>query len=94
MELTPSTIVFLVSAAGCGAASAYFTFREIEEVNRRLPQEAQVEYALIYPGKMRRIRRAYKQLYPEGVVDRWRIVFEAAAFVFIALTALAAGFPR
>jgi hypothetical protein len=94
MGLTPSAIVFLVLATGCGAASTYLTFREIEAVNRKLPQEEHIEYAWRYPGKIRRIRSAYKGLYPEGMVDRWRIIFEVAAFVFIALTAVAAGFLR
>jgi hypothetical protein len=94
MGLTPSAIVFLVAGSGCCVVSGYFVLREIEEVNRKLPQGEQIEYAWMYPGKMRRIRSAYKRFYPEGMIDRRRIVFEVGAFVFIALTAVAAGFLR
>lgn len=94
MGLTPTSISFLVSAAGCGVVSTYLTFREIEEVNRKLPLEEQIDYAWMYPGQMQRIRSAYKNLYPEGMVDRWRRVFAAACFILMALTALTAGFLK
>jgi hypothetical protein len=92
MGLAPSAIVFFVLSALCMAVSGYFTLREIEEINRKLPQGEQVEYAWMYPGKMQRIRHAYKRLYPEGTIDQWRIVFAGSGIVFIALTAVAAGF--
>jgi len=94
MVLTPSAIIFLILATGCGMVSGYFTFREIEEVNRKLPQQEQIEYALMYPGKMKRIRLAYQRFYPQGATNRWRLMFQTAAFLFLGLTALAAGFLR
>jgi len=94
MKLAPSAIVFLVLAAVCGMTSCYFTFREIEEVNWMLPEQEKIEYAFMYPGKMRKIRLAYERLYPQGGTNRWRIVFQSAAFFFLGLTALAAGFLR
>ena len=74
--------------------SVYFTFREIEEINRKLPKEEHVEYAFMYPGKMKRVRLVYKGLYPRGTTNRWRLVFQTLAFLFLALTAVAAGFLR
>jgi len=94
MGLTPSALVFLILATGCGMVSGYFTLREIEAVNRKLPQQERIEYALMYPGKMRRIRLAYKRFYPEGATNRWRLVFQTAAILFLGLTAPAAGFLR
>jgi hypothetical protein len=94
MGLTPTAIVLLTLAAGCGMVSGYFTFREIEEVNRKLPQQEQIEYAFMYPGKMKRIRLAYKRLHPQGATNRWRLMFQTAAFLFLGLAALAAGFLR
>ena len=72
--------------------SGYLTFREIEEVNRKLPEPEQIEYAFMHPGKMKKIRLAYKEFYPQGATNRWRLVFQTAAFLFLGLTALAAGF--
>ena len=90
--LTPNALVFLALATGCGSVSAYFMFREIEEVNRKAPQQEHIEYASMYPGKMKRIKVAYKGFYPQGTTDRWRLVFQTMAFVFLGLTAVAAGF--
>jgi hypothetical protein len=94
MGLTPSAIVFVVLATACGIMSAYLTFREIEEVNRKLPEQEQIEYAFMYPGKMRRIRLAYKGFYPQGAVNRWRLVSQTAMFLFLGLAAVTAGFLR
>ena len=94
MGLTPSAIVFLILATGCGMLSSYLALREIEEVNRKLPEQERIEYAFMYPGKMRRIRLAYKRLYPQGATNRWRLVFQTATFLFLALTALATGILR
>ena len=92
MGLRPTAIVFLVLGAVCAAISTYFTHREIEEVKRKLPEREQVEYAFMYPGKMQRIGRHYKRLYPEGETNRWRVGLQIAAFLFFALAVLAAGF--
>jgi hypothetical protein len=46
----------------------------------------------MYPQKMARIKREYKRLYPSGKVEYWRFGFQIAGFVFLALTAIAAGF--
>jgi hypothetical protein len=94
MGLTPSAIVFLILATGCCFVSGYFTLREIEEVNQKLRRQEQIEYAFMYPGKMKKIRVAYGRFYPHGATDRWRRVFQAAAFVFLGFTALAARFLR
>jgi|HubBroStandDraft_6_1064221.scaffolds.fasta_scaffold44751_2 hypothetical protein len=94
MGLTPSAIAFLILATACGIVSAYLTFREIEEVNRKLPQREHVEYAFMYPGKMKGIGLAYKEFYPQGTTNRWRVVFQTLAFLFLGLTAVAAGFLR
>jgi hypothetical protein len=94
MGFSPAAIVCLVLAASCAATSGYFTHKEIEEINRKLPKREQVEYAFMYPGKMERIGHHYKQLYPEGSTNRWRLVFQVAAFLFLGLTAIAVGFLR
>jgi hypothetical protein len=94
MGLTPSAILFLILATACGLASCYLTFREIEEVNRKLPEQEQIEYALMHSGKMKKIKLAYKRFYPQGGTDRWCLMFQAAGFLFLGLTALQAGFLR
>jgi hypothetical protein len=74
--------------------STYFVFREIEEINRKLPPGEQIEYAFMYLGKMSKIAREYRRLYPQGSLNRWRLGFQIAGIFFLALTALALGFFR
>ena len=57
-------------------------FREVEEVNKNLPQQEQIEYAFMYPGKMKKIRIAYERFYPSGKIDRWRLVFQSGMSCF------------
>jgi hypothetical protein len=94
VEFNPSAIVFLIVGSVCGMLSGYFALREIEEVNRKLPQHEQIEYAFMYPGKMKRISLAYKEYYPGGTTNRWRVTFEIGSVLFMALAALAARFLR
>ena len=94
MGLPPSGVVFLSLAATCAIICGFLTHQEIGEVNRRLPDNQQIPYPFMYPGKMRKIRALYKQFYPNGRVDFWGRFFEWSGFVFLALTAVAGGFLR
>jgi hypothetical protein len=67
-------------------------YREIGEVNRKLPDEKQISYSFMYPGKMQKIKAKYHRLYPTGRVDAWRSTFQIGLFVFLALAAITSGF--
>ena len=94
MGLTVTAVVFLLLAATCAIASSSLIHQEIESVNRKLPEEEQISYSLMYPGKMRKIKAAYRRYYPMGHIEQWRIMLQAGMFVFLALCAIAAGFFR
>jgi hypothetical protein len=94
MSFPINAAAFIALVSVCGLISTYFTLREIEEINRKLPQEKQIEYAFMYPGKMGKIALEYKRLCPQGSLNRWRLVFQAAGIFFLVLTALALGFFR
>lgn len=94
MGLNQTAIIFLSLGASCAAIAALLTYQEIGEVNRKLPNSEQIPYLFMYPGKMSRITDEYKHLYPNGKVNFWRSLFQAAMFVFLALTAIAGGFLK
>jgi len=68
--------------------SMYFTSREIQEVNKKTSPELHISYSLMYPAKLKHIKSMYKRLYPDGRIDRWRIVCQVAMFVFFVLGAV------
>ena len=94
MPFTPSFIVFLALATSCGFISWILVSREIEEVNRKLPEAEKISLGFMYPGKMQNIKTAYRRLYPNGKIERYRVVLQIATFIFAALTALTAGFLK
>ena len=94
MGLNLAGVLFLCLGATCAIFSGLLTYQEVREVNRKLPDSEQIPYLFMYPGKMRRIKAEYKRLYPNGRVNLWRIVLQAAMFVFLALTAIASGFLK
>ncbi len=92
--LSITAIVFLCLGTSCAVISSLLVYQEIGEVNRKLPDEEQISYFFMYPGKMAKIKAEYKRLYPKGRVEFWRFVLQAAVFVFLALAAIAGGFLR
>lgn len=92
--LTPSATALLGLATGCGFLSWIFVSREIEDVNRKLPAAEQISLGYMYPGKMRKIKTAYRRLYPTGRIEAFRLIAQTAMFACLALSAIAAGFFR
>ncbi len=87
MGVTASEL-FQVLAAASAVASVYLTSREIQEVNKKISPELHISHSFfMYSAKIRHIKNMYRRLYPEGRIDRWRIVFQAAVLAFIALPA-------
>jgi hypothetical protein len=62
--------------------------RMSELVNQKLPKDQQIEYAYGYPGKMRKIRALYRELYPTGHLARWELSLEVTGFVWLFVVAV------
>ena len=73
----------------CAVLSGLLAFQEIGEVNRKLPADEQIGYYGFYPGKMQKVARAYKSLYPCGRVDTVRLLLGAGAILFTILALVA-----
>jgi hypothetical protein len=59
-------LALFLAAIGCAIACSSVISDMIGDINRKLPSDAQENPLLGYPGKVGRIRRKYRQLYPEG----------------------------
>ena len=87
-------VVFICMGASCAALGGLLVHREIAAVNRKLAPSEQISYSFMYPGKMQKIKSAYKNLYPTGKVETWRVRLQIAMFAFLALAAIFLGFFR
>ena len=92
MGLDVSGLVFLCLGTTCAVLSGFLVCQEIGEVNRKLSNEEQISYWFMHPGKMQKIKAAYKRFYPTGTVEAWRISLQIAAFAFFAAAAITSGF--
>jgi len=65
----------------------------VDEVNRKLPEDQQFEHLFWYPTKSLRLIREYKRLYPNGRLNRIRIIVQILLFTLVAISAIL-GIPR
>jgi hypothetical protein len=79
-----SFVIFSLATACCMISGVFF-LQEIGEVNRKNPEGEQISYWFTSPGKVSRVRREYKRLYPSGRIDTLRQIFQIAAFVLLIL---------
>jgi hypothetical protein len=84
----PLAAIALALSASFGILSGLLTYQEIGEINRKLPDDQQISYLGAPLGKMARIKREYRRLYPDGRVDQWRVITQAIAFSVLAALVL------
>ena len=73
-------------------ASALLFYAMIGEANRKLPQDQQIPYLFLYPGKIGRVNRDYKSFYPESKLPLIRFALNCVAFIFMVAVAVKLGF--
>ena len=83
----PVLIVIFVSCC-FAAVSGLLAVREITLINEQLPPGQRQPLFFLYPGRMLKVKAAYRQTFPQGRLDRWRVVFGVTAFVFLVFAAL------
>jgi hypothetical protein len=66
----------------------------VAEINRKLPDGEQVNYFFWYPGKFSKVKRLYKQFYPQGHMITLSYLCTGLASVFILACAWKLGFFR
>lgn len=87
MGLLIAGVIFLCLGASCGTLMTFLVFHEIAVVNRK--HEIQIPYFANYGfNKMDHIKAAYKELYPNGEVESWRLRLKFAMVAFLALAAI------
>lgn len=87
-------VIFGCLGASCAAIGSVLVHREISAVNSKVSDAEQISLSFMYPGKMQKIKAEYKRLYPTGIVETWRVRFQVAMIVFLALAAIFLGFLK
>lgn len=91
IELGMTDLAALCLAVTCCIISGIFLMQEIGEINRKKSDAEQISCWWMYPGKMSKIRREYKSLYPFGRLDTLRLAFQFAAYGFLVLLLISLG---
>jgi hypothetical protein len=92
MHINPTVLILFLLAISSIIFSAFLLWKEIGELNRKLPDTEQIPYFWMYTGKRMRIKHEYKRLYPNGRIDLAVFAFEFTGFILLILSAVAAGF--
>jgi hypothetical protein len=93
------SVPFLAGALFAGAvslmiASALLFYALVGKVNRFLPENEQLSYLFMYPGKVSRVKREYKRLYPKSKLLLLRLVLNTLSFAFLLMCLVQLGFFR
>jgi hypothetical protein len=94
VRFTPAAIIFLIAAVVFMITSGFYLWKEMDEVNRKLPLGDRISFLGMYTNKRMRVRKLYREFYPKGRLQRMALGWEIAGFVSLFLAALASGmFP-
>jgi hypothetical protein len=78
MEQIVLRLLFVVLPfAVLGMASTIVLSRIVERVNQRMPEREQIEFFGRWPGKVSRVRKLYREYYPDSRLAHWEIGLEA-----------------
>ena len=93
------SVPFLAGALFAGAvslmiASALLFYALVGKVNRFLPENEQLSYLFMYPGKVSRVKREYKRLYPKSKLLLLRLVLNTLSFASLLGCLVQLGFFR
>jgi hypothetical protein len=86
--------IFISAASLCCMIAGGFFWKMIGEVNRKLPDDKQIEYFFMYPGKWSRVTKKYKLLYPDGRLHYVCMALGVIGMVFMLMLAWDQGFFR
>jgi hypothetical protein len=91
MRINLAAILFMIVGACCAVMAGIYLWKEIDEVNRKLPLERRISFLGMYTEKWLKVRRSYREFYPEGRLHRAVLGWEIAAIVSFFLAALSSG---
>jgi hypothetical protein len=79
MEQILLRLLFVVLPfAVLGITSTIVLSRVFERVNPRLPEREQIEFFGRWPGKVSRVRKLYREYYPDSRLAHWEIGLEVS----------------
>ncbi len=60
----------------------------IDSVNKHLPKTEQIPYPWNYPGKLRKVRREYQRIFPEGQLSNLLSALQALLIILMLACAM------
>jgi hypothetical protein len=86
MEQIGLRLLFVVLPfAVMGIAITIVLSQMFERVNQRLPEREQIEFFVRWPGKVSRVRKLYREYYPDSRLARWEIGLEVSMGLWAAV---------
>ncbi len=92
--VSPGVIVTFAGMLTCTFVSGLLLYVMIGEVNRRLPDNKQIPYLFMYPGKVSRIKAEFRRYYPDSRLNFVRGACNALTVVFALALLWQLGFFR
>ena len=85
-QLPATAVILFIVLLGCTYASGMILFAMTGKVNRKLPDEEQINYLLMYPGKVGKVKSQYRRLYPNGrLALLWNVSVGVSLALFLAV---------
>ena len=94
IEISSTTLGFLSCGLTFTILSGSLLYMMIGQVNRKLSDDEQIPYLFMYPGKVGRIKREHRRLYPQSRINTLRVACNVLAVLFAIGVAWSVGILR
>lgn len=86
--------MFLCGGLTFTIASSLLLYAMIGHVNQKLLESERIPYLFMYPGKVARVKREYRRLYPESPLPTVRLALNVLSIVCMLMLMVQLGFFR
>jgi hypothetical protein len=91
ISIPAKAAALFAGALSFAVASSLLLYAMIGKVNHFLPEDKQISYLFRYPGKVPKIKREYKRLYPNGKLTLIRLLSNILSLLLLILCAIQLG---
>jgi hypothetical protein len=78
-------LVLFLAWISTGLSSSLVVYQMVEDVNRKLPPDRQIEYAYWYFGKLAKLKKQYRSFCPDGrLIIRFNLLITVSSLLGLA----------